>query len=108
MITASFPGVMFRQLHYRHLDMDKTIALKLKMGNYNKNMVLSDEPKYELSWWASSVKSSYNIVRHGLVDIARTTDASKTGWGCSLGNISTGGPWDPEASQQHLYKLVGN
>ena len=42
MLTASFPGVMFGPLH-RHLDMDKTVALKLRKGNYNKTMTLSDE-----------------------------------------------------------------
>jgi hypothetical protein len=26
MLTASFPGVIFGPLHYRHLDMDKTVA----------------------------------------------------------------------------------
>ena len=43
MFTASFPGVMFGPLHYCHLDMDKTVALKLRKGNYNQTMTLSDE-----------------------------------------------------------------
>ena len=30
MLTASFPGVMFGPLHYRHLDMGKTAALTVK------------------------------------------------------------------------------
>ena len=48
MLTASSPGVMFGPLHYRHLDMDKTVALKLRNGNYSKTMTLSDEAKHEL------------------------------------------------------------
>ena len=40
MLTASFPGVMFGPLHYRHLDMKKTAALTLKKENYNKIMTL--------------------------------------------------------------------
>ena len=31
-----------------------------------------------------------------------TTDASKTGWGCSFGNISTGGLWNPGESENHI------
>ena len=102
MLTASFPGVMFGPLHYRHLDMDKTIALKLRKGNYNKTMTLSDEAKHELSWWVSSVENAYNVVSHGQVDTTMTTDASKTGWGCSLGSISTGGSWDCGESEKHI------
>jgi hypothetical protein len=55
MLTASFPVVMIGPLQYRHLDMDKTVALKLRKGNYNKTMTLSDEAKHELSWWESSI-----------------------------------------------------
>ena len=102
MLTASFPGVMFRRLHYRHLDMGKTAALTLKKGNYNKTMTLSDEARHELGWWVCSVESAYNVISHGQVETTMTTDASKTGSGCSLGNISTGGLWNPEESENHI------
>ena len=102
MLTASFPGVMFGPLHYSHLDMDKTVALKLRKGNYNKTMTLSDEAKHELSWWVSSIESAYNVVSHGQADTTMTTDASKTGWGCSLAGIPTGGSWDPGESEKHI------
>ncbi|CAB4020096.1 Hypothetical predicted protein [Paramuricea clavata] len=58
--------------------MDKTVALKLRKGNYNKTMTLSDEAKHELSWWVSSIESAYNVVSHGQADTTMTTDASKT------------------------------
>ena len=102
MLTASFPGVMFGPLHYRNLDMDKTAALKFSKGNYNKTMTISDEAKHDLRWWVSSVETTYNVVSHGQVDITMTTDASKTGWGCSLGGIPTGGSWEPGESEKHI------
>ncbi|CAB3983293.1 Hypothetical predicted protein [Paramuricea clavata] len=102
MLTASFPGVMFGPLHYRHLDMDKTVALKIRKGNYNKTMTLSDEAKHELSWWVSSIESAYNVVSHGQADTTMTTDASKTGWGCSLSGTPTGGSWDSGESEKHI------
>jgi hypothetical protein len=102
MLTAIFPGVMFGPLHYRHLDMDKTVALKLRKGNYNQTMTLSDEAKQELSWWVSSIESAYNVVSHSSADTTMTTDASKTGWGCSLDGTSTGGSWDPGESAKHI------
>ncbi|CAB3990622.1 Hypothetical predicted protein [Paramuricea clavata] len=102
MLTASFPGVMFGPLHYRHLDMDKTVALKIRKGNYNKTMTLSDEAKHELSWWVSSIESAYNVVSHGQADTTMTTDASKTGWGCSLAGTPTGGSWHSGESRNTL------
>ncbi|CAB4044636.1 Hypothetical predicted protein [Paramuricea clavata] len=102
MLTASFPGVMFGPLHYRHLDMDKTVALKIRKGNSNKTMTLSDEAKHELSWWVSSIESAYNVVSHGQADTTMTTDASKTGWGCSLAGTPTGGSWDSGESEKHI------
>ena len=76
--------------------MDKTVALKLRKGNYSKTMTLSDEAKHELSCWESSTESAYNVVSHGQADTTITTDASKTGWGCSLAGTPTRwlmGPW---------------
>ena len=102
MLTASFPGIMFGPLHYRHLDMDKTVALKLRKGNYNKTMTLSDEAKHELNWWVSSIESAYNMVSHGQTDTTMTTDASITGWSCSLAGTPTGSSWDPGESEKHI------
>ena len=65
-------------------------------------MTLSDEAKRKLSWWVSSVENACNVVSHGLADTTMTTDASKTGWGCSLGSISTGGSWDPGESEKYI------
>ena len=80
--------------------MDKTVALKLRKGNYSKTMTLSDEA--ELSWWESSIESAYNVVSHGQADTTMTTDASKMGWGCSLAGTPTGGSWDPGESEKHI------
>ena len=34
-----------------------------------------------------------------------TTDASKTGWGCSLQDLPTGGQWTPEEASEHIIFL---
>ena len=31
------------------------------------------------------------------------TDASKTGWGCTVNGIPTGGWWDPKEAARHNY-----
>ena len=34
LLVASLPAVQYGQLHYRHLEIDKNIALKIAKGNY--------------------------------------------------------------------------
>ena len=40
LMTASFPGVMYGPLHRKFLEMDKTHALKLHKGNFDKEHAL--------------------------------------------------------------------
>jgi hypothetical protein len=65
-------------------------------------MTLSDEGKQELSGWVSSIESAYNVVSHGQAATTMTTDASKTGWGCSLAGTPTDGSWDSWESEKHI------
>jgi hypothetical protein len=77
-------------------------AKKTMTLSNNKTMTLSDEAKHELSWWVSSIESVYNVVSHTQADTTITTDASKTGLGCSLAGTRTGGSWDPGESEKHI------
>ena len=43
LITASFPVMMYGPLHHEFLEMDKTHALKLHKGNFDKTMGSSKE-----------------------------------------------------------------
>ena len=47
-MTSSFPGVMYGPLHHKFLEMDKTQALKINKGNFDKNMSLSPEATTDL------------------------------------------------------------
>ena len=59
----------------------------------------------ELAWWIEHSPNSYNVVSHGQPDIVLTTDASSTGWGCTLGQKRTGGYWTKEEAQHHINYL---
>ena len=37
--------------------------------------------------------------------VIMTTDASQTGWGCTVNGIPTGGCWDPEVANRHINYL---
>ena len=65
LMTSSFPGVMYGPLHHKFLEMDKTQALKMNKGNFNKNMSLSPEATADLKWWISALDTTYNLINHG-------------------------------------------
>ena len=79
-------------MHYRSLDINKTLTLQGARGNYDQHKTLSSSSaKLYLNWWVNNVETAYNVVSHGEPALTMTTDASKTGWGCSLQDIPTGG-----------------
>ena len=104
-ITASFPGVMLGPLHFRALDMNKTEALRVAKGSYNHRMHLSDDAKNDLTWWINNVESSFNVVDHGKPNVIITSDASKTGWGCTCNGNKSGGLWTSEEKAHHINYL---
>ena len=91
LLVASLPAVQYGQLHYRHLEIDKNIALKIAKGNYQDIMCLSPAAKADLGWWVDNVFQSNNPISHGKIDIEITCDASKKGWGAVCNKISTQG-----------------
>ena len=105
MMTASFPAVMYGPLHYRSIDMDKNEAIKKSKGNVNSSMTLSSSSIEDLHWWAVSLPSAFNVVQHSEYEIVIHTDASTTGWGGVLGDLSTGGQWTPAESLYHINYL---
>ena len=105
LITASFPGVMYGPLHYRALDVNKTRALKNSKGDFEETVILSVNAIQELHWWTQNVLDSYNEISHGNPQIVITSDASKIGWGCTCGDMKTGGNWTPQEALSHINVL---
>ena len=89
-------------IHYRSLDMNKTMALQGTRRNYDQPMTPSSSAQHDLNWWVNNVETAYNVVSHGEPVLTMTTDASKTGWGCSLHEVLTGGQWTPEEASEHI------
>ena len=90
---ASLPAVQYGQLHYRHLEIDKNIALKLAEGNYLDTMCLFPAAKADLAWWLDNIFQSKNPISHGSIDNEITCDASKKGWGAVCNRLTTQGSW---------------
>ena len=57
----------------------------------HSHMTLSPLSIEDLHWWMAPIPSAFNVVRHSDYDLVLHTDASTTGWGGVMGDISTGG-----------------
>ena len=80
-ITSAFPGVRFGPLHYRSLEQCKIVALKKTKGNFDAEMILSQQAAQDIQWWIDNITLFVNLLALGSASIVLTTDASKTGWG---------------------------
>ena len=104
-MVSSFPGVMYGPLYFRQLEREKSLTLKANKGDYDVGMTITDKARDELIWRETSLESSYNVISHGEPTVVLYTDASSTGWGCSLNNTSTSGCWTAEEAKNHINYL---
>ena len=112
-IVACFPGALFGPLFYRHIDHDKTMALKQNKGNFDKDMILSFDAKTEIKWWIENLARVFRPLTRDHASMEIKTDASLQGWGAYCQNISTGGLWSFEEQQHHInylemYAMLGS
>ena len=108
MMVSCFPGVEYRGLFYRQLDIVKTAALKINRGDFDKHMNLSAKARADVSWWTTNAQMSKKKIDHGKIDEVLYTDASNKGWGAHLGNTTTGGQWSVLEEAHHIIYLELN
>jgi len=90
-IVSSFPGVMYGALYYRHIEHDKTCALRTNRWNFDSHMALSASCKCDLEWRTANVMTAKNVLTREQPSCELTTDASNEGWGAVYGTWSTEG-----------------
>ena len=105
-LVSSFPGVEFGPLHYRHIEADKELNLKLSKGNFDSHMTLSHDSLKDVCWWSSNIQTATRKILHSSPDVVVYTDASQTGWGAHIdhGN-NTCGVWSKSESLRHINYL---
>ena len=101
-LIASLPAVPFGKLFYRVLEKEKTKALKVNRGDFDRYMSLSSAARDELFWWKENILTAVRFVRIPQVDLIIHTDASKIGWGITNGVVSSGGQWDQVEMDMHI------
>ena len=105
LLVAAFPAVNLGKLHYRQLEMEKIVALRMTGGDFDKSMNITAGMKEDLNWWIHNVSFQHrNIFRSG-TDIDLYTDASNIGWGGHLHHRVICGNWSMEERAMHINAL---
>ena len=89
----------------RHQPSEKSGRGQQKVTAFDAFMSLNKEAEAELAGWIENAPNSYDVVSHGEPEIVLSTDASSTGWRCTLGQKGTGGYWIKEEAQHHINEL---
>ena len=61
--------------------------LKYNKGNLNAIIKLSEDTLYKISWWKMHTLKVFKPIRYPKINITIYTEASREGWGASLGNV---------------------
>ena len=76
-------------------------------GRFNVRLPLSEEAQQDLLWWVSldrTVPLQAPLLPR-VPSMTIMSDASTTGWGACLGDISTGGTWSAQEMMHHINYL---
>ena len=95
-------GVQFGSLFYKQLEIDKSLALKEKKGNFDEIMTLSELSIEHLRWWKDNAMSLPFNINHADPNVTICTDASISGWGAKMGVDECGGRWTLLEKEDHI------
>ena len=84
LLVSTFSAVEFGPLHYRELEKEKILALKISKGNFDASMLITNGMKTELQWWITNLPCQIRKISHGNPEFEIVTDASLSGWGGPL------------------------
>ena len=91
-LISCVPGVEYGLMHYRALELQKILALKINKGNFEAKLQgLTRESKNDLLWWLQHAEG-HKLISHGPFNFIIRTDASLIGWGAAVDGNTTDGP----------------
>ena len=103
LLSSTAPAISVAPFHYRGLQRLRQRALQNSRGNYDHEIVVDKEAEADLLWWVEHVRGSDgHPVVHPSADMILTTDASKSGWGATDQERSTGGMWTQDERKAHI------
>ena len=99
------PGVQLGPLFHKQLEIEKSMALRNKQGDYDALMTLSPLAKDHLTWWKHNALTNPVIITKEQPKFVLCTDASTSGWGAKLGKRKCGGRWSEKEKDKHINEL---
>jgi len=102
MLVAASPATKYGMLYTKQLEIEKTEALTGNYGNYSRKMFLSDLAREDVNWWIENLKLECRSLIEFCPHVEMYTDASKSGWGASLGDLETKGGWPEHEKELHI------
>ncbi len=101
-LVAATIGVYRAPLYYKSLECSKNLALTQSRGDYSGLTTLSAENLTDVRWWEVNIMSSKCQIHFPEPCYVVTSDASNTGWGAWMSDVSTGGDWSQAESEMHI------
>ena len=96
------PAVWSAPLHYRQFQELQISSLR-RWSDYDQQILLTRPAKADLLWWINNLHLlKGSRILPPTADITITSDASKMGWGASMGTLTTGGKWSQVEAQEHI------
>lgn len=101
-LVAAQPGVWVAPLFFKRLEIAKNEALAVRKGDFDAELVVSEQVRSDLLWWIDNVKQYPSPVSRGIPTVIVKSDASKIGWGAECQGSTTGGMWTKEEAFEHI------
>jgi len=90
-LVSSFPAVQWGKLHYRNLERRKIQALKRCKGNFDANMIITEDMIMDIKWWYHNLDMAFDHIYRDNPQETVQCDASLEGWGAICHKSTTGG-----------------
>jgi hypothetical protein len=99
-------AILFAQSHYRDLQAQYIEGCKQLGGSLNSTIILDKKSKQNLTWWIANVRESNGRPMSATdPNLKIFLDASLSGWGAVLNEVSSRGPWTLGDKDRHINKL---
>lgn len=104
-LISCCPCLKYGYAHTKSLEREKFFALKNSNDCYDNIMNISKILIPDLLWWKDNIRKAKNSIRPRKYNLEIFTDASRTGWGASCGNLRTHGFWSDYERSLHINVL---
>lgn len=105
-LVAASPALSYSNLYSKNFERCKYLAILMFNGDYNKNLIFSNEIYKDLEWWIEKLPFSKNKIRDKSFKFTIFSDASLTGWGICCGDKKSYGFWSAEEKLHYINFLA--